>query len=270
MISLLDEFDIKILTAIYYIPNIDTTLLLDFFSTEYSVGELYSELSNLSLRLLIYTEKDKYSERYFFKINPLVSDRLIPFIRISNTLKETPAVTYSMEDVFCINPNFLAAFISFINVYGCSCKADGTIRKNDSSRIEKIFPGKIKCMQLLFSAFVNLGLVFEDDEKKYIIDKKKLAFFVELDEKQQYAMLCAASCSRFSREGLKKETQLLLDCIASIPKAGYTRSTLIRLAFLVGARSSNITDSSQKSRFTKILESAKMEQGLIEMVRQET
>ena len=264
IISLLDEFDIKILTAIYYIPNADRTLLVDFFSTDYSLGELYSELSNLSLRLLIYTEKDKYSGKKYLRINPLVLDRLTPFIRMSSILSEASAMSYSMEDVFCLSPNLLSAFISFINMYGCSCKADGTIKKNDIARIEKIFPGKLKCIQLLVYAFVNLGLVIEDDDKKYQIDSKKLEFFVKLGEKQQYALLCAASCSRFSREGLKKETQLLLDCISSIPSTGYTRKTLVRLAFIIGARTSGGNTSVQKSRFSRILESAKMEQSIIE------
>jgi hypothetical protein len=120
---------------------------------------------------------------------------------MSSILSEASAMSYSMEDIFCLSPNLLAAFISFINMYGCSCKADGTIKKNDIARIEKIFPGKLKCIQLLVYAFVNLGLVIEDDDKKYQIDSKKLEFFVKLGEKQQYALLCAASCSRFSREG---------------------------------------------------------------------
>ena len=263
MISLLDDFDIKVLTAIYYIPNADRNLLVDFFSTEYSLGEIYSELSNLTLRLLVYTEKDKYSEKKYLRINPLIADKLKPFIILGNILSETSAMSYSMDDVFCLSPGFLTAFISFLNMNGCSCKADGSIRKNDSARIEKIFPGKLKCIQLLLSAFVNLGLVFEDDDKKYVIDKKKLDFFVNLEEKQQYALLCAASCSRFSREGLKKETQLLLDCISSIPETGYTRKTLIRLAFIIGARASGMGASGQKSRFSRILESAKMEQNLL-------
>ena len=264
IISLLDEFDIKVLTAIHFIPNADKTLLADFFSTEYTLSELFSELSNLTLRLLIYTEKDKYSGKQYLRINPLLSDRLTPLIRVSSILSEATPMSYSMEDVFCLSPGFLAAFISFLNTYGCSCKADGTIKKNDSARIEKVFPGKLRCVQLLISAFANLGLVVEDDDKKYQIDSKKLEFFVKLDEKQQYALLCAASCSRFSREGLKKETQLLLDCISSIPGTGYTRKTLVRLAFIIGSRASGGNTSAQKSRFSRILESAKMEQNIIE------
>lgn len=263
MMSLLDSFDIKILTAVQYIQKATKKLLLDFFASEYTIGEIYSELANLSTRLLIYTEKDTYTEKEYLRINPLVWDKLEPYIRISNILTETTVVSYSMEDAFNITPSFLASFISFLNVNGCSCKNDGTIKKNDANKLEMIFPGRFKCIQLLLTAFINLGLVIEND-KKYELEKKKLSFFVELDEKQQYALLCAASCSRFSLEGLKKETQLLLDCLASIPDGGYTRSTIIRLAFLVGTKTSDGTASVQKSRFSKILESAKMEKNILD------
>ena len=104
----------------------------------------------------------------------------------------------------------------------------------------------------------DLGLVFEDDDKKYAVDKKKLDFFVNLEEKQQYALLCAASCSRFSREGLKKEAQLFLDCIYSIPKCGYTAKTIIKLAFLAGTFTFG-SESHAPSRFSQILQSARQE-----------
>lgn len=263
MMSFLDSFDIKILTAIQFIQKATKNLLLDFFASEYTIGEIYSELANLSTRLIIYTQKDAYTEKEYLRINPLVWDKLEPYIRISNILTETTIVSYSMEDTFNLSPNFLASFISFLNINGCSCKNDGAIKKNDANKLEMIFPGRFKCIQLLLTAFINLGLVIEN-EKKYELEKKKLSLFVELDEKQQYALLCAASCSRFSLEGLKKETQLLLDCLASIPDGGYTRATIIRLAFLVGTKTTDRTASVQKSRFSRILESAKMEKNILD------
>jgi len=36
-----------------------------------------------------------------------------------------------------------------------------------------------------------------------------------------------------SREGIKKHSQLLIDCLASIPQTGYTRSSVVRLGFLM-------------------------------------
>ena len=256
IICFLDEFDIKILTAIHFIPNATTKLLADFFIKDYSLGDIYSQISNLTLRLLIYSEKTGDSEKKYLRINPLVLDKLEPLLKISNILMEEQVVSYSMDDVFCLTPDFIAAFISFIHTNGCSCKQDGTIKKNDANKLEKVFPGKGACLQSLFTAFINLHLIFEG-EKTYELDKKRLEMFAELDASKQYALLCAASCSRLSRDGLKKEAQLFLDCISSIPQNGYTRSTLIKLAFLVASKSSDAVFDKKKSRFSQILEAAK-------------
>ena len=70
--------------------------------------------------------------------------------------------------------------------------------------------------------------------------------------------MCAAAGSRFSRDGLKKQAQLLLDCISSIPETGYTIPTITKLAFITASNSlSGVTNSN--SRFSQILEAAKKE-----------
>jgi len=256
IISFLDDFDIKLLTAIHFIPNATVKLLSDFFIKDYSISDIYSEVSNLTLRLLIYSEKASNSDKKYLRINPLIWDKLEKLISINNILLEENVLSYSMEDVFCISPDFLAAFISFIHINGCSCKQDGIIKKNDANRLEKVFPGKGACIQSLFTAFLNLHLLIEG-EKSYEIDKKRLELFAELEAPKQYALLCAASCSRFSRDGLKKEAQLFLDCLSSIPEKGYSRSTLIKLAFLLASKSSEEGLDRRKSRFSQILQEAK-------------
>ena len=263
MLLLMDEFDIKVLTAIRFIPNATTNLLIDFFAEDYSVADIYSEISNLTLRLFIYGEADKYSNKVFLRLNPLMWDKLESYLQLGNILSEASIMSYSMDDIFCINPNFLCDFISFIHTYGCACKNDGSIKKNDMNRLMNVFPGKIQCIQLLLSAFINLNLV-KEGEKAYEIDYKRFELFAGLKNSQQYALLCAASCSRFGRDGLKKEAQLFIDCLSSIPEGGYTRSTLVKLAFLIGTHGSDGAQSSVKSRFSRMLESAKMEKGLFD------
>lgn len=262
MFSLLDTFDIKILTAIHFIPNATLNMLVDFFAGDYSIGEIYAEISNLTLRLFIYSDGDKYSDKKYLHINPLVWDKLEPYIRINNILTEEQIVSYSMDDVFYLSPNFLLAFISFINMNGCSCKNDGSIKKNDLNRLQNIFPSKINSVQLLLSAFINLNLVISG-EKSYEIDLQRFKQFANLKSEEQYALLCAASGSRFSREGLKKEAQLFLDCIASIPEAGYSRSTIVKLAYLVGTH--NPEGTGTKSRFSKMIESARADKSLLNL-----
>ena len=257
IINLLDSFDISILSAIYYTNNPTKETLTDFFAGDYKLSEVYAQLSNLVSRLILFIQKDKYSDKEYYRINPLIGDKLNPYLNISNILFSSPVVTQNYNDVFYLSPNFIAAFISFLTVYGCSCKNDGTIKKTDFSKLEQIFPGKEKCLQLLMNSFVNLSIV-KEGERKMEIDFERLRLFCELSEETQIAFLCAAAGSRFSRDGLKKQAQLLLDCISSIPETGYTIPTITKLAFITASNSlSGVTNSN--SRFSQILEAAKKE-----------
>lgn len=262
LLTLLDLFDIKLLTAISLIPNATQESLIDFFHGEYSITELYAEIINLTERLLVYKEKAPYSEKEFIKINPLIRQNLLPYLDTKLLFPEFTAEKLSTEDVFAITPNLLAAFITYIRIRGISCKSDGTIKKNDKKRLNEIFPDKENFIQLLMNAFVNLNLVFEDQQiSSYVLDSARMKKFAELPESQQYALLCAAAVSRFSREGLKKEAQLLIDCLASVPENGCPLESILRLAFLAGTRTEDDVSPAKKSRFSRILEAARQEAG---------
>ena len=262
ILTLLDSFDIKVLTAISLIPNARQESLADFFHGEYSITEIYAEIINLTERLIIYKEKAAYTEKEYIKINPLIRENLAPYLDTTLIFPNYKVATNSIDDVFTLNPNLLAAFISYIRIRGISCKADGIIKKNDKNRLAEIFPGKENLIQLLMNAFVNLALVFENEkDKNYSIDINRLKKFAELSEIQQYALLCAAAVSRFSKDGLRKEAQLLIDCLSSIPESGCTLATILRLAFLVGTYTDDGNANVKKSRFSKILEAARQEAG---------
>ena len=262
ILTLLDVFDVKVLTAISMIPNASQESLADFFHGETSVTEIYAEVINLTERLLIYKEKSQYSEKEYIKINPLLRENLIPYLDASLIFPNYKAEITSIEDVFTLSPNLLAAFITYIRIRGISCKSDGTIKKNDQKRLSEIFPGKEKLIQLLMNAFVNLSLVYEDEKEScYVIDISRLQKFSELPELQQYALLCAAAVSRFCKDGLKKEAQLLIDCLTSVPETGCTLETILRLAFLAGTYTEDGTTSVRKSRFSQILAAARQEAG---------
>ena len=258
LISLLDEYDIKILTALAYIPNATGETLIEFFVHEYTMADIITELSNLTARLVIFEKRDKYSGKKYFKINPLIMDKLKPYIRLSNIITPAQVARTSIDDSFCISADLLAAFISFINTKGCSCKVNGEIKKNTYTRLQTVFPGYEKTIQLILTAFINLNLVYEG-EKSYEIDRQRFELFAELKPSQQYALLCAASCSRFSREGLRKEAQLLLDTFGSIREQGFTLGTLIRLGFLAQTQISLDGEGEPKSRFSRMLEAARQE-----------
>lgn len=256
MLALLDNFDVQILTAISLIPKATKEVLTDFFSSCYTFTDIYTELINLQDRLLIYAQTEEYTGKKYLYINPLLQDKLQPYLNIKLLLPDTKTSFYSMEDVFTLSPNYLLSFISYIKIKGISCKADGTIKKNDQTRLQEIFPAGQKRIQLLMNAFINLSIVREN-EKGFTIDSTKLQAFTQLPLPQQTALLCAAAVSRFSKEGLKKETQLLLDSLSSIPETGYTRQTILRLAFLVGTHTEDGSALAKKSRFSQILEAAR-------------
>lgn len=256
ILSLLDDSDLAVLTAVSLIANADQKSLVEFFSTSRTISEIYSKLLNLTERLLIYSEKNPFSGKETIKINPLLQDELKPYLNITRVLPQPVNCSFSTDDIFMISPNFIAAFISYIKVYGCSCKNDGTIKKNHLVKLEEFFPGKTECLQLIFNAFSNLGLIREG-KKSFEFDEIRLKAFAQLSSIKQYAFICASSTSRLSRDGLKKEAQLLLDTLSSIPEKGLTKNILLRLAFLVGSRIDDGPAFGTKSRFTKMLEAAK-------------
>ena len=261
LLTLLDSFDITVLTAISLIPNATQETLVDFFHTEYSITEIYAEIINLIERLLIYKEKSDTGKE-FIKLNPLIRENLLPYLDTKLIFPDYTAATFSNEDIFSISPNLVTAFITYIRIRGISCKADGTIKKNDQNRLSEIFPGKENFIQLLMNAFVNLSLVYEsEDGKGYKIELSRIRKFAELSEIQQYALLCAAAVSRFSKDGLKKEAQLLIDCLTSVPDAGFSRDSILRLAFLVGTYTEDGSAIAHKSRFSRMLEAARQEAG---------
>lgn len=261
LLTLLDRFDVTVLTAISLIPNASQDTLVNFFHTEYSIAEIYAEIINLTERLVIYKEKSDTGKE-FIKINPLIRENLLPYLDSKLIFPDYVPATFSNEDIFSISPNLLAAFITYIRIRGISCKSDGTIKKNDKNRLEEIFPGKENFTQLLMNAFVNLSLVYEtEDGKGYKIELARIKKFAELSELQQYTLLCAAAVSRFSKEGLKKEAQLLIDCLTSIPENGLSRDSILRLAFLVGTFTEDGNALAHKSRFSRILEAARQEAG---------
>ena len=263
LLTLIDSFDVTILTAISLIPNPTQQTIIEFFRTEYPVTDLYAEIINLTERLLIYTEKSADTGKDFIRINPLIRENLLPYLDSRLIFPEYTVTRFSNDDIFRISPNLLAAFITYIRIRGISCKADGTIKKNDKSRLSEIFPGKDDFIQRLMNAFVNLSLVYEREEGKgFRLDINRTKKFAELSEIQQYALLCAAAVSRFSKDGLKKEAQLLIDCLTSIPESGFSRDSIIRLAFLVGTYTEDGSALAHKSRFSQILEAARQESGI--------
>ena len=129
MIALLDEYDIKLLTAIAFVPNATQDTLVQFCTAEYTMADIFSGLSNLTARLFVFEQKDAYSAKKYLRINPIIWEKLEPYIKLSNIISPAELVKTNIDDTFSISPDLLAAFISFVNTKGCSCKSDGAIKK---------------------------------------------------------------------------------------------------------------------------------------------
>lgn len=258
ILTFLDSFDLELLTAITLISKTTQEILFNFFSKTYSINEIYTGILNLTERLLIFSSRDNQTGKEYLHVNPFLKEYLKPYIKTNLLFPEYNIENLSTEDIFILTPNILISFISYLKVKGIACKADGNIRKNDMKNLSEIFNGKERLIQLLMDAFVNLSLVVEK-HKAYRLKEDRLKVFASLKEEQQYSLLCAASVSRFSKEGLKKEAILLSDCLASIPETGFTREEILRLAFLVGSYTEDGSAMAKKSRFSQMLEAAKAE-----------
>ncbi len=272
LLLLIDEFDLKILSAIHYMPGSTVKSLADFFSNEYSYQEIFSAISNLSDRLIIFSTQDSLAEQKIFRINPLIATEIKPMLSISCILEKPEFVsipiTSDENDVFSLSQNFLAAFISYIKHEHIVCRNDGIIKKNSMSKLETILKIPTDDIQLLFNAFVNLGLVHEG--QKYMeFYENKLEAFCNLDERFQYAFLCVSACARFSRDQLKKNAQLLLDCLASMNGNAYSAGAIERLAWLI-TKTKGISTVNTNSRFGKILAAAKLNMAQTEETANQT
>ena len=258
ILSYLDKKDITFLTAIYLIPNVSQQTLLDFFSG-IGISDFYATLSNLSERLIIYSTKDKYSDNVCYHINPILFEPLKPYLSIESIFPEHKIENHFVEDSFCLSQNFLAAFISYIRINKIGCKNDGTIKKNDFTKLEEIFLEQICYLQLLVNAFLNLSLL-KDDGKSFILNNSRIEEFAKLSQFEQYSLLCVASCCHFSREGLRKYAQLLMNVLNSIPEEGFSAKEVLRLLVLDSTQKENKSSFGAKSRFSQILEQTKIKE----------
>ena len=249
--AFLSEFDIKMLSAISIVPSATQEKLAEFFSGEHSLSDIYSELLNLNERLLIYSYRDSETNSSVIAVNPLLEEVLSPFIGVSHLFRRPECMSRNLDVHFSLSPLFLASFISYIESYPDLCRNDLSIKKKDIERLGKIFPKKEKCLSLILNALINLGIA-RLGEKELSIDEKRLAKFASLPECRQYAYLSVASAAHFGRESLRSQAQLLLDIAATVPPEGFSRSSLLRTAFLLN-NTAEIQRPAQ-STFSRILE----------------
>ena len=258
LVSLLSESDLKLISAVKYISGATQEKLFSFFAETFSFAQLYERLLNLEERLILYRKSDRAGGKTVIAINPHLEDDLEPYTKQSVLLEPPDYAELSYETPSSLSPELIASFISFIHKNQDLCKADGTFKKRMLGELERLFPAKTELLFNLTKAFINLSLLREIPEG-YEIDKNKFLAFAKLDPRLQYAYLCVASQGRFSRSGLARQAKLLLDVATSIPHGGFSRSIILRLAYLISEDQSDapgLSSFGANSRFSSILNRA--------------
>lgn len=253
IISFLSDFDIKMLSVVSIVSDANQEKITDFFSKDYTLSEIYAELLSLSERLLIYSYINPETQKKVIGINPLLENALAPYLGLNELLPESVCAVRNLEGDFCLSPQFVASYVSFILSNPEMCKNDLSIRKKESERLESIFPERKEVLSLLLNAFLNLGIA-KFSEKSLLVDENRLKKFAELSEISQYVYLSAASAVHLGREGLRIQCELLLDVAATIPEKGFTLSSLMNTAFLLSNRNETLGSERKRSSFSKILE----------------
>lgn len=258
LVSLLSETDLRIISAVKYISNATQEKLYSFFAGTYTFAALYERLLNLEERLILYRKSDRNTGKTVVLLNPHLEDDLAPYTKQSVLLEPPEYAQLSYETPSVLSAELIAAYVAFIHKNRDLCKADGTFKKRTQTEIERLFPGKTTLLYNLTKAFINLSLLKEVSEG-YEIDRNKFLAFAKLDKKLQYAYLCVGSQGRFSRNGLVRQAKLLLDVATSIPHDGFSRSIILRLAYLISEDQNDVPGLSRlgaTSRFAAILNRA--------------
>ncbi len=235
LLALLSQNDVLLLSAIYYLRKAGRDTLLSFFDGVFSVFYLFEYLNNLEERLLVYRHYDEKLKQECYAINPLLEKNLLSYSSLS-VLLPPPLLKESTQKVLeqtYLNSALLASWYSFVSQNPEICKTDGGLKRKTQGTITHTFP-RIQELFLenLNKALINLSLFYIDGTSIYPNDMKWRAFS-KLSEPVQKIYICVSSFSPFSREALIKHSKFAKNLLANIPKQGYTRTILKRLAFLL-------------------------------------
>ena len=264
LVSLLSESDVQLICAVHFIQNATIEKVAAFFAGEYSFAAVYERLLNLEERLILYRHSDAKGENTVISVNPMLDDVLSPYLQKSVLLSEPVPAELNQSMAAGLSPELLAAYISFLSATSDVCKADGSFKKRTAATLEGIFPGKVEMLHCVTAGFINLSIL-KDDESGFVLDYSKLESFARLDEISQYSLLCVASQGRFSRSGLTRQAQLLLDVASGIGRAGYTRTELLRSAFLISEKDNDIPGVApigQTGRFASMIARSREKNGM--------
>jgi hypothetical protein len=195
--SYLDDDDHKIIAAVAALNEPERRDLGKFFSGEYSYIKLDSLVSNLEDRLIIYT----LEESGRLSLNPLLKKILAPFTADNDILFPRRKIQADRGQTAVVYDDiFLASFLTFISPKKHIIKQDGSIQKNLTQKIQKIFPLQENGTGVFVTALRYIGLL---PDGSFDPNGKKLQDFARLTEAERFAY-CAAGVYISVNSGAKE------------------------------------------------------------------
>lgn len=252
LISYLDETDLKILTAVKFIPDVDIEKLEKFFVPAMTQGDLYEEIASLEERLVIYDRENKLTGKKTIALNPHLEDDLEPVLNLDNLIAEEKFCG-SVQEGTVLSPQMIAVFVSYLLSHPDFCKANGDLKKKTDSDLKEICGiESTEIFKRLFLGMRNLVLIRElDDGKGWVPDWKRLESFSALPFKSQAVYLCVAGAGTFPRRALVSNASFFSSTMDFAGGKFFTKEKLFAIAFLIKEKSGDEDFSSR--RFSKIL-----------------
>ena len=236
ILSMIDEEDAIILTAIDFLTGTDIHELHDFLGSERTFMSIHHLLLNLEERLLIY--RDSGTGR--IRISPLFENLFKDKVLNTDLLFPSKETFESKHPDLWLTDTLVTAFISFIYQHPDLLKLDGTIKKKGYDDIIKIFPTLLldstpyTHLDLLLRSLRNLSLIKEISEE-IVPEEYALKQLSELSIQERY-MLYAASTIQddMPLSSLNNYADVINRFLNAIPQGkNFSRSSISKLLMLI-------------------------------------
>lgn len=259
--SFLSDDELEIISAVVFIPDVTEEKLSSFFKSTFTYSFLYEKLLNLEERLILFKTKNENSSQgdsFVIKFNPLLEDTLFDLININRLLPQIE-FTKTENPTNRIKPEFILCFISYILENPNIAKQDGTLKKYSLQNIPVLFGDEKEKIEILYKAFLNLGILKETGHGAEV-DWSKFSDFLNLSFAEQTVYITISSCSHLSRESLRLHSQIFVDTVKNLSDRVFTLDLFLRTGFLVSAASfdSSSESSFKTSRFAKIIQEGRL------------
>lgn len=259
--SFLSDDELEIISAVVFIPDVTEEKLSSFFKNTFTYSFLYEKLLNLEERLILFKTKNEHSSQgnsFVIKFNPLLEDTFFDLININRLLPQIE-FTKTEKPAARITPELISCFISYILENPNIAKQDGTLKKYSLQNIPVLFGDEKEKIEILYKAFLNLGILKETGHGAEV-DWSKFSDFLNLSFAEQTVYITISSCSHLSRESLRLHSQIFVDTVKNLSDRVFTLDLFLRTGFLVSAASfdSSSESSFKTSRFAKIIQEGRL------------